>query len=229
ELEPRDVYVLLRIAAINDRLDLSKEAMDTYRKAIELEPGFYKPYEEFGVFFYFRGEYSQAADQLHRAIQLAPGFYEAYLYLGAALSDMGQDQEAETVFLESLKLKDTSQALNGLGAIKAYQKLDSEALEFYRRSLKLDPRSYVCLMNLGDSSRRLRYMNEARNFYVKGWDLALAELEGNPRSGYARAYLGYFAARLGDPRRAEQETEEALQLSPADRLEFAGRCLPMRH
>jgi len=47
-------------------------------------------------------------------------------------------------------------------------------------------------------------------------DLALAELQENPRRGYTRAFVGYFAARLGDHKRAEDEIGQSLQLSPTD-------------
>ena len=46
--------------------------------------------------------------------------------------------------------------------------------------------------------------------------MALAELTENPRQGYARAFVGYSAARLGDRERAEDEIGQALRLSPSD-------------
>jgi hypothetical protein len=47
-------------------------------------------------------------------------------------------------------------------------------------------------------------------------DLALNELKQNPRNGYIRAFVGYFAARLGNQERAEDEIGQALQVSPGD-------------
>ena len=38
------------------------------------------------------------------------------------------------------------------------------------------------------------------------------------RDGRARAYVGYVAARLGDPLRGQQEIEQALQLDPNDKM-----------
>ena len=38
----------------------------------------------------------------------------------------------------------------------------------------------------------------------------------NPRDGYVRSALGYLVGRLGDTRRAEWGTVQALRLSPAD-------------
>jgi Flp pilus assembly protein TadD len=47
-------------------------------------------------------------------------------------------------------------------------------------------------------------------------DLALEELKENPRLGRTRAFVAYFAARIGDRKRAEEEIGQALQLSPGD-------------
>ena len=52
--------------------------------------------------------------------------------------------------------------------------------------------------------------------YRKGMKLALVELRGNPRLGLTRAYVAYFAARLGDTRRGQDEIGQALELSPGD-------------
>jgi hypothetical protein len=52
--------------------------------------------------------------------------------------------------------------------------------------------------------------------YRKGMKLALVELRGNPRVGLTRAYVAYFAVRLGDTRRGQDEIGQALELSPSD-------------
>src|SRR5205823_6140001 len=153
-LEPRNIEVFLRIAEIDDDLELRNEAIESYRTAIALEPGNYETYEEFGVYLYHHGEYVPAADQFRKVIERAPRFYKGYSNLGAALSDMGQEEAAVSVLLMSLKLKVTADALNSLGACRAYQRRDAEALVFYRSAVAIEPNRYVFLENLGDSSRR---------------------------------------------------------------------------
>lgn len=213
ELEPRNVDLLLRIAEIDHDLALPDEAIASYRKAIALDPGNYETYEELGAYLYQQGDYASAADQFHKAVERAPHFYNAYSNLGAALSDLGQDEPAVSALLMSLKLKETAPALNNLAAIRAYQKRDADALVLYEKALLLDPNSYLYLENLGDSSRRLGLAAEARNYYQRSSEIALAALAADPRNAHARAYVGYDAARLDDRPRAEEETEQALTLS----------------
>ena len=46
--------------------------------------------------------------------------------------------------------------------------------------------------------------------------MAEEEIARLPRSGYARSFLAYLCAQIGERRRAEGEIKQALQLSPAD-------------
>jgi tetratricopeptide (TPR) repeat protein len=213
ELEPRNVDLLLRIAEIDAQLELHDAAIATYRQAIALDPGNYETYEELGAYLYQQADYASAADQFRKVIERAPRFYNAYTNLGAALSDLGQDEPAVSALLMSLKLKETARALNNLAAIRAYEKRDADALVLYKKSLLLDPNSYLCLENLGDSSRRQGLAAEARDYYRRSSEIALAALAADPRNAHARAYVGYVAARLDDRARAEEETEQALTLS----------------
>ena len=213
ELEPRNVDLLLRIAEIDAHLELHDAVIASYRQAIALDPGNYETYEELGAYLYHQADYASAADQFRKVIERAPRFYNAYTNLGAALSDLGQDEPAVSALLMSLKLRETARALNNLAAIRAYQKRDADALVLYKKSLLLDPNSYLCLENLGDSSRRQGLAAEAHSYYRRSSEIALAALTADPRNARARAYVGYVAARLGDRPRAEEETEQALTLS----------------
>jgi len=216
DLEPRNIDALLRIASVYDKLDMPDKAVEAYRKAIEMDPAYYEPYEDLGEFYYYRGQYPEAAEQFQKTIDRAPGMFDAYTNLAAALDDLGRDNEAERALLRSLQLRQTARALNSLGVIRAIQKRDTEAVRYYERAVAINPGSYVYLLNLGDSDRRVGRLRDAKIAYRKAMDLALAELKENPRRGYVRAFVAYFAARLGDTKRAEDEISQAVQLSPAD-------------
>ncbi len=216
ELEPRNVDALLRIASVYDKSSMPERAIEAYKQAIGLDPGYFEPYEDLGEFYYYRGKYVEAAEQFQKTIERAPGMFDAYTNLGAALDDLGRDTEAEQALTKSLKIRETARALNSLGAIRAYQKRDAEALAYYERATTIDSQTYVYFFNLGDSDRRLGRLRDARAAYRKAMDLAQSELKANPKQGYTRAFVAYLAARLDDSKRAENEISQALQLSPAD-------------
>ena len=103
-----------------------------------------------------------------------------------------------------------------MGAMRAYQKRDEEAVSYYTKAINLDRSEYVYLINLADSNRRLGRVQEAEAAYREAMDMALAALRNDPRNGYHRGLVAYIAARLGDRKRAEDEIAQALQSSPAE-------------
>ncbi len=216
DLEPRNVDALLGIAGLYDKFDMPDKAMEAYERAINLDPGYYWPYEVQGVFFYNRGRYAEAAEQFRKVIERAPGMVNAYSNLGATLMDAGKFAEAEQALMQALKLRETAPALNNLGAIRAYQKRDSEAVKYYERAVAMDQSDYVNIENLADSYRRLGRTNAAKTAYVQAMNLALAALVENPSQGSPRGFVAYCAARLGDKKRSETEIAQALKSSPGD-------------
>jgi serine/threonine protein kinase/tetratricopeptide (TPR) repeat protein len=216
QLEPHNVEVLRRMASVYDKLDLPSQAIETYQKAIALDPDYYGGYHGLGVFYYYRGNYPEAAKQFQLSIDRAPGLFDEYTNLGATLDELGRDTEAEQALQTSLKLRETYRALNNMGAMRAYQKRDAEAVSYYNRAVALDPSDYVCFENLADSYRRLGKARESDAAYRRAMDLAMTALRENPRLGYPRGYVAYIAARLGDRKRAEDEIAQALRMSPGE-------------
>jgi tetratricopeptide (TPR) repeat protein len=216
ELEPRNVDAFLRIASAYDKFEMPDKAIEAYNKAIDLDPRYFEPYEELGIFYYYRGRYPEAAAQFRKVIERAPGMFRAYSNLGATLMDLGNYDEAEQALMQSLQLRETAPALNNVGAIRAYQKRDSEAVGYYERAVAMDPSDYTNVENLADSYRRLGRMPAARAAYRKAMNLALEDLSENPSQGSPRAFVAYCAVRLGDQRRAEAEIGQAMKAEPGD-------------
>jgi tetratricopeptide (TPR) repeat protein len=216
DLEPHNADALLHIARVYNALDMPEKAVQFFQNAIKLDPAYYMPYEELGEFYFYRGQYPQAAQEFQKTIDRAPGIAYAYTNLGSVLVDLGRYDEAEKALLDSLKLQETARALNSLGVSRAYQQRDVEALAYFERAVTLDPHDFVYMQNLADCNRRLGHIFEAKGGYRKTMGLILKELKENPRMGYQRAFLAYVAARLGDRKRALDEIDQALQLSPGD-------------
>lgn len=216
ELEPRNVEAFLRIANAYDKFEMPEKAVDAYKKAIELDPAYFEAREELGLFYFYRGRYPEAVEEFQKAIETAPGVVDAHTSLGSVLCDLGRYEEAEHALQESLNIRETPAALNDFGAIRVYQRRDAEAVDYFNRAIKLDPSEYLYLLNLGDSNWRLGRRGDAHAAYRKAMELALSELNDNPRLGRTRAFVAYFAARLGDRKRAEDEIDQALLFSPGD-------------
>jgi len=218
ELEPRDIESRLHMAGIYVASNMPGKALEQYTHAIELDPGYYRGYEKLGSFYYYQSEYAKAVQAYQAAIDRAPGRPAAYSDLGAVLMDFGKYDEAEVALTASLSLGKTAAALNNLGAVRAYQRRDAEAVDYYEPAVAMDPNDYINAQNLADSYRRLGRRNAARLQYRRAIDLALRDLGENPSSGYPRSFVAYCAARLNDKTRAETEIAQALRLWPGDKL-----------
>jgi serine/threonine-protein kinase len=216
ELEPRNIYAFIQIGRVYDKLDMPERAIDSFRHAIELDPTFYDPHEYFGVFYFGRGKYSEAAEQFQQVIQLAPGMNNAYANLGASYEKLGRMADAEKTLRSALIVRETFRVLNNMGSLLLSERKFAEALPYLQKAAALTPNDYVVLLNLADVQRDLGHAIEARTNYQKGMDLALTELSQSPGSGLARGFVAYFAARLGDRKRAQQEIRQALRTSPGD-------------
>jgi serine/threonine protein kinase/tetratricopeptide (TPR) repeat protein len=216
DIEPRNADAFVRIAGVYDKLNMPEKALEAYQTAIEIDPTYYEPYEYLGVFYYRRGQYTEAAEQFKKVTELAPGMYRAYSNLAGALENLDRYAEAEQALRASLKIQETAAGLNNMGTILASQKRDAEAVPYYERSVALNPKDYVHLLNLADSNRRLGHVRTAQAEYKNGLALALSELSEDPRRPDVRAFVAYFAVRLGRRRRAEDEIKQALRLSPND-------------
>jgi len=217
ELEPRNIDALLQIASVYFRADMADKAIIAYQQAIELDPGYYLPHEEVGSFHYFRGEYREAIAQFKLAIDRAPGRAIAYSNLGATLMDLGEYSSAETSLLQSLKLRETASALNNMGAVRAYQRQDAQAVDYYQRAIRMNPNDYVFIQNLADSYRRLGLSRESRHAYSQALKLGMVGLAENPVEAFSRGFVAYCSARLGDTQRAQTEIGQALKLSPGNK------------
>jgi tetratricopeptide (TPR) repeat protein len=214
--DPQDADALRPIAEVYDKLKMPAQAIAAYQKAIQLDPDYYAGYHGLGVFYYYHGDYAQAAEQFQKSIERAPGLFDEYTNLGAALDDLGREAEAEKALLTSLKLHETPRALNSMGAMRAYQGRDGEAVAYYKRAVAMDPANFIYLENLADSERRLGRVHESMAAYRKAMDIALSALEQDPRKGYDRGYVAYISARLGDRKRAKNEIAQALQMSSGE-------------
>lgn len=216
EIEPRNVDGLIGIAGMYDKLDKPQKAVETYQNAIAIDPAYYEPYQYLGVFYYRRGRYDEAAEQFKKVTVLAPRMYVAYRNWAAALEKLDRNTEAEHALRASLAIEETPAGLDNMGTLLASQKRDAEAIPHYERSVAMNPHDYVALLNLADSQRRLGHVRDAEVEYRKGLDLAKSELSVNPREAGVRAFVAYFAVRLGHRERAADEIKQALQLSPSD-------------
>ncbi|MBL8215264.1 MAG: tetratricopeptide repeat protein, partial [Bryobacterales bacterium] len=198
--------------------DRQNDAVAAFLKAIDLQPGYSRPVRELGDFYRSLGHYEEAERHWRRVTEMLPQSADAHSNLGGLYSDMGKWDEAERELRRALQIDPQYRvAMNNLGALYQYVGRDHQAVAVLEQARKIGPESAVLLLNMGDSYRRLGRGREAAEAYGKARRLAEAALLTNPRDVAMRAFLAYFAMRLGDRRTAEQELAQALSLGGQNR------------
>jgi tetratricopeptide (TPR) repeat protein len=79
-------------------------AIDSFDKAIKLDPKNYIPYYYKGEVLFKRQEYNEAIECYSKALEIKPDYAEAYYIKGLAFSDLGKHKEAISCFDEALKI-----------------------------------------------------------------------------------------------------------------------------
>ncbi len=216
ELEPRNVDALLGLASTYEALQDPDQAVAAYRRAEELDPEYYRPYHMLGSFYFRHGRLVESADQFRQMIVRAPGLPDSYFSLAAALIELERYEEAEKALQTSLKIRETPEALNNLGAIRFRQGRFEEAAAFQKRALAYEPNRYFWLLNVADGVRLAGHPGEARLYYQQVRRLVQVDMTLNPQSAPTRSRFAYTSAQLGDQQRALDEIRQAVNQAPDD-------------
>ncbi len=174
-----------------------EDAINFYRKAIELKPDYAFACNNLGTALYHQNKLEEAIEQYRKAIELKPDYALAYNNLGIALKAQNKLEEAIEHFLKAIELKpDYALAYNNLGiALKAQNKLE-EAIVQYRKAIELKPDYADAYNNLGNALKAQNKLEEAIEQYRKAIEL---------KPDYALAYYN-----LGNTLKAQNKLEEAI-------------------
>ena len=194
------------------------EAADAYLKAIHLQPDYYAPLRDYADFQRRMGNYQEAEKYWKQALKLAPQSIAQHSNLGGLYVDMGRWDDAERELKRAIELDGRYRlALNNLAALYQYRKRDADAVPLLERARTLGPESHILALNLGDSYRRLGNAAKAAEAYQRGRKLAEERMLADPGDAPIRAFVAYFALRLGDDKTAEREIVQALHFGEKDR------------
>jgi len=89
---------------------LGEYAFYQFRKALEIEPGFYKTHINLGAHYLFKDKPDLAVEHLKLAIKLNPNSEKAYYNLGLAMLKLGKQEDAVIYFKKALTLKPSFEA-----------------------------------------------------------------------------------------------------------------------
>ena len=138
------------------------EAIEHYRKAIQLNPERYDSWYGLGAALADQGRLDEAIEDYRQAIQLNPDYAPALNNLGNALVAKGQLDEAIASYRRAVQLDPKfSWALNNLGVALAARGKFDEAIQSYQKAIQINPRHAGSYLNLGLTLGQLGRTREA--------------------------------------------------------------------
>jgi tetratricopeptide (TPR) repeat protein len=217
-----DVVAMQRAQAHDSRgaalLDAGQpaDAAASFRRALELRPGFAEAHGNLGNALVDLGQLEDAVYHYRRMLELRPDLAEAHNNLGNALLSLRRFEEAATSYRRALALRPNApgghanlgNALYALGR-------PQEALIHCRRALELEPDSAEAALLVGNALFDLGLLDEAAASYARALKLKPDYTEAHIAAGKALRQIGRIAEAEESCRRAlglAADSSEALAL-----------------
>ncbi|MFT5654376.1 MAG: tetratricopeptide (TPR) repeat protein, partial [Arenicella sp.] len=193
-----------------------EEAEILFRKAISVQPRFWRTQEDLGNFLFERGRPEEAIEYYEQAIELTPDNAAAYNNLGAALLMSNSFEAAAAAWKKSLEIEINESAYsNGATALFMAGKFD-DAAAMYSRATEIAKDKHVLWGNLGDAQRFGSDPSLAIVSYRKAISLAEVALKINPSDKVTVAILSHYYANVGLRDKALAAIERAIADDPED-------------
>jgi tetratricopeptide (TPR) repeat protein/SAM-dependent methyltransferase len=185
-----------------------REAEQTYKRVLALDPSHVDALHFLGVLAHQAGRSDVAAELIGRAISINDRIPESHYNLGLALGALGRFEEAAEHNRKAIGLMpDYAEAYLNLGnALKAQGK-NEEAISNYERALALHPRLAIAHFNWANALCDLGRLDEAEKNYRKA--LAI-----QPDYAEAMTNLGSILGLQGKIEEAETQHKAAIAAQP---------------
>jgi serine/threonine-protein kinase len=191
------------------------EAERTFRRAIEVEPRFWRGHLSMGNFLFSAGRSEEAIEYFTRVTDLTPDNSTGYLNLGSTYYMLGEFEKAANAWKRSVELLPSHFAYANIGSSYFFLSRFDEAIEMYQRAIALAPDDFETWGALGDACRFAEGQTEsARQAYTKAIELAEDVLRVNPSDADATVMLAHYYANIDQSERAKELLARALKLAP---------------
>lgn len=216
EIDPTDDDAVVGAASVYQALDKSKQAEETYRRAIAMRPQYSRNYSLLGTFFVTQGQYDNAAEMFSKVISISPDSFRGYSNLGGIQIYEGRYPQAVSTLEKSIAIRKTSGALSNLGTAYFHLREFDKAAKAFSEAIGFDQNNYPLWGNLADAYYYGGHHSQAIASYTKAAELATQQLTINTQDGAVLADLANYRSMLGDKDAAFMYINRALRLSPRD-------------
>ena len=218
QVNPRWVDALSGKALVLSANGDKAQAEQQFKLAIELEPGYWHNYMQFGGFLYENGQFSLAARHFERAAQLKPASTEVLNSLAAAWFFSGQFSQAITAWQQVVELSPADLSFSNLGTAYYFNGDFAKAEQLYRQALSNSSDDYTIWTNLADVlDVQAGRQQEALPLYEKALALAERHLDVD---AHAPSLLSQISRLQSELQRCEAALESEQRLQPTNQSDF---------
>ena len=159
---PQEEYYLI-LGNIFFEVGKLEEAINSYKKSIEIKPNFCSPYNNLGVAYEKKNQRDEAINCYKKSIEIDPNNADAYCNLGVTLKNKGQIDAAIESYSKALNItpENASASCNMGIAYIAKRDIDNAVL-CYQNALSFDPNYKSAYFNLA-----IAYL--LKKDFKKGW------------------------------------------------------------
>jgi tetratricopeptide (TPR) repeat protein len=186
-----------------------------FKKAIEVDRGYWGVYRFYGNFLYDHERYQEAIEQYSLVVQFTPDSGIGFDNLANAYWATGDFEKAEQAFRRSLEIRPSRWAYSNLGSMQYYLGNFAAAVENQLRAIELAPENQEAWGRLAEAYRFIPG-NEAaaQSAYATAIELVRKELLINPDNWINVALLGQYYAHTGRRDEAYAQMRKVLELAP---------------
>lgn len=198
-----------------------EEAIEKFRKAIDINPLFMPPYMGMGGCFMANGQYKEAIETFERAEELNLKSAEIYGFWGNCLNLLGKHEEANEKLEMAAELDPGSDTIYGVwgDCLKRLGRYE-DAIEKLEKSIELNPKNENTYGVWGDCLTELGRYEEAIDKYKKAMEI-------NPKSEIVYRVWGDCLTKQGSYNEALEKFEKSIELNPESEITYShwGDCL----
>lgn len=216
-LRPDSVEAQMGLASALDKVGDDAGAEAAYRKATEIQPGWWSTWSHLGVFQVTHGEYDEAAAAFEEALKRSPDNVRTLDNLAVTYQMMGKYDEAVARYEKAIAVRPESDTLSNLGFCLYLMGRFDDAARSFERAIRLNPGDATLWFNLADTVRWTRDGGpRAAEAYRKAIEMLEKDLAVTPRDANRQMILALAYAHSKHPEKAKEHMRLALEIDPTN-------------
>ncbi|XP_067907107.1 protein O-mannosyl-transferase TMTC1 isoform X2 [Heterodontus francisci] len=216
-------------SALNNLGTLTKDMSEAevhYRQALELNPQHNRALFNLGNLLKSQKKVAEAEQLLRDSVRFGPQFADAYSSLAALLAEQERFGEADDIYVRGIEnCPENSDLHNNYGVFLVDRGDGNGASGHYMHAIRLNPKHYVAMVNLGRLLRSANKNKEAETWYKRALDVTRTVDVLSPLGAlYYNTGRYEEALRIYKEAITMQPTNSEIQLAVAQVLSVAGRA-----